>query len=1585
MKSSSPNRPTITLRRFLVLSGSIAGLWSAPLQSVAADAFPGSLGFGAAATGGRGGSVYHVTNLNDSGAGSFRDAVSSSNRIIVFDVGGYINLASAVSCKSNLTIAGQTAPGGGIGFTGAEISFASQSNIICRFVRIRPGGSSSSSDDCLSLYRANTVIMDHCSLDFAKWNNIDAVGDSTKAATNFTVQNSIIADPIGQQFGAHTEMVGGYFSWFNNIFANGHNRQPLAKDNTIYINNTLYNFSSGYTTHTSTRFSHDIINNYFICGPASSSGGNAFFQIDTNQSMYYTGNLLDTNKNSTLDGSTITPYPGYQGTGTVLTSPWSSITSAYVSSGSLLTAADSVVYNMSNAGGLPHDDIEALVVSQVKTLGNGTTGYGVGSVGPDGGLYTSQTQTALSNNGFGTIASGTAPIDSDQDGMPDDWESAKGLNAASAADGASTSSSGYTNLEDYLNWLALPHAFVGKNTAAAASSLDIDLTQYAAGFPSGATFTVSSITGGAVTQSGTGGSQVHFVPTVNTGGVLGGFTFAVTSGSYTMTKTFGILISNSAAAKNLLWKGDGTTNAWDTSTANWTNQSTNVADTYATGDHLYFDDTGSHSPSVNITSVLAPGSVTVETDNSNYTLSGYGWLGGTTALVKNGPGTLTIAPTIPTTSGTITSGSASVTVTSSANLTVGMPVSGTGIPSSTTLSAINSSTSITLSKNATQSITTTLSFTPYHTYSGPTTFNAGTILLNAGASLGTGTLNLYSTLTNNAGTGTTVSLANSIVVAAGTSGTVNMGNRMSIGGSASGGGTLNLNINTTVSRDDLTGAFSGFSGTLNLLGSGGVRLFINGGNFDNFGGARVNVGSGVILYPQTNSGGNTITLGELSGAGTLSGGSAGAVVWSVGGSNTSSTFSGTIQNNGSVAAGLTKTGTGTLTLTGTTSHTGTTTVSAGTLAALGPFAGLVTVSGGTLSPGTPVTPVGTLTASNGLTLTSGTVAYDLSNSPSGTNDKITVTTGTLTESSSTTVLVNFSNGYLGSGVYNLVDGAATMASSGNTTPVLSSPQPASTRQTLAISRGSNGSANGFLKLTVTGDVANLTWTGSTSGAWDLVTTASNFSGATDSKFYNLDSVTFDDTSSVGAVTLTGTLQPNVLTVSNNSTAYTLSGSGLIGGATKLVKSGTGTLTLSNTTANTYTGGTTLSAGTLAIGNSASTLGTGLVTISGGTLSLISGASLSNSFLITGNSKITSTGNVTIVSSISNTLSSSGSPTLDLSGISGILTVGGDMSGFAGTLSFGSGNGMLRLNGGTNANYGSATALFDLGTGSATICNRNGGITAYLGALQGGSNTTLQGRQTTGTTTDTTYVIGGLNTDNTFNGTIATGVADSQTNLTKVGTGNWTLTGTSSFTGNVDVQGGTLTLAGSLSNNGGDFEIESGSTLSLSSGTITATLVQVDSGATMTGCGTINGDLQIDGTLSSSCGGTIAVSGDLTVNGTMRLTNGTALTVGGTFTNNGVLDILTGSQTLPANFVNNGIVLDSTDVQASTVTISGSNVVVKVIGYSGHNYQLQRSDSLNPASWSNLGTAQAGSGTTLTFTDSGGASGTQRYYRVVVSP
>ncbi len=362
-----------------------AAFGSCPLHALA---FPGAMGFGANATGGTGGTVYTVTNLNDSGTGSFRDAVSAGNRIVQFSVHGYIKLASAVSCSSNLTILGNTSSGTGIGIEGAEVSFSKHSNIICRFMRFRQGTLGDSGESAVNIGGGSNMIFDHCSLEFGQWDSFDAV-----TCSNVTVQNCIIADPINQQFGAHVE--GSNFTFINNLWVSCHNRQPLAKDNDQYIQNVIYNYELGYTVaNTGGIFSHDIVNNYFITGPATTTPSDCFFQMNIGQSVYSNGNLLDSNNDGTLNGSTVNP------TGvTVLTSPWASTTNSLTT----MTAAQAYTYVLANAGDLPHDQLDLLVISQVQKLGHGTTGTGSGTDGPGTGLYTSQTQTGLSNGGYGTI------------------------------------------------------------------------------------------------------------------------------------------------------------------------------------------------------------------------------------------------------------------------------------------------------------------------------------------------------------------------------------------------------------------------------------------------------------------------------------------------------------------------------------------------------------------------------------------------------------------------------------------------------------------------------------------------------------------------------------------------------------------------------------------------------------------------------------------------------------------------------------------------------------------------------------------------------------------------------------------------------------------------------------------------------------------------------------------------------------------------------------------------------------------------------------------------------------------------------
>lgn len=340
-------------------------------------AFTGAVGFGAAATGGTGDSVYYVTNLNDSGSGSFRDAVSSSNRIVDFTVGGYISLSSPVSVKSNITIEGDTAPGQGIGIMGREVSFANSSNDIVRYIRFRQGTlDSDSGKSSLSLSDAGTMIFDHVSVEFGQWDDIDAVG-----ATNITFQNSLIADPIGQRFGAHTET--GPFTWYHDIFANSHNRNPLSKDDTQFIDSVDYNFQAGYTAgNTGAVYTHDMVDDYFISGPSTTSSSDAMYQMNTQQ-VYSSGNLLDSNKNGALDGSAFSLGGG----AVALSSPWASTTSSLATQ----SAHSAYTWLLTNAGDLPHDSVDALVIADVA------------SAGTSGQLWSSQTQTGLGNDGYGTI------------------------------------------------------------------------------------------------------------------------------------------------------------------------------------------------------------------------------------------------------------------------------------------------------------------------------------------------------------------------------------------------------------------------------------------------------------------------------------------------------------------------------------------------------------------------------------------------------------------------------------------------------------------------------------------------------------------------------------------------------------------------------------------------------------------------------------------------------------------------------------------------------------------------------------------------------------------------------------------------------------------------------------------------------------------------------------------------------------------------------------------------------------------------------------------------------------------------------
>ena len=267
-------------------------------------AFPGAEGFGAYATGGRGGTVYHVTNLNASGAGSLADAVSKSGRIVVFDVGGVINITGAsITIASNITIAGQTAPGEGITIYGGRVIASKAKNVIIRYIRMRGGKSIDSSKCTLTLDNCENFIMDHCSVSWGPWDDVHI-----KDANNVTWQNCIIAEGIEpQRFGSITD---GTRNWTIShcLWIDNKSRNPKMKCYLQYYNNVVYNYAMGIIGgHSAADNYQDVMNNYFIAGP-NTTGDKYFDDWTETDHLYSAGNYYDGNKNGVLDGRLITDY-----------------------------------------------------------------------------------------------------------------------------------------------------------------------------------------------------------------------------------------------------------------------------------------------------------------------------------------------------------------------------------------------------------------------------------------------------------------------------------------------------------------------------------------------------------------------------------------------------------------------------------------------------------------------------------------------------------------------------------------------------------------------------------------------------------------------------------------------------------------------------------------------------------------------------------------------------------------------------------------------------------------------------------------------------------------------------------------------------------------------------------------------------------------------------------------------------------------------------------------------------------------------------------------------------------------------------
>jgi autotransporter-associated beta strand protein len=1256
---------------------------------------------------------------------------------------------------------------------GNELSFYNQNNIICRGLRVRQGGSSAGSSGInigSNGGQANNFIFDHTSVEFGQWDSIDAVGTG-----NFTVQNCIIADPINQQFGAHVQ--GANASYVGNLWVNAHNRQPLAKASTVYVNNVVYDYQAGYTTaDTAGNFTHDIVNNYFITGPSSSAPQDDFFQFDGGQTVYAVGNLLDSSRNGTLNG-----VPTAPGGDTVSATPWSPITATIPT----VSATTSYRVDVSSAGAFPSDPLDALVISQVMSLGT------------SGNLITSPGNTGLGNGGFGTINGGTPLVETDGDGIPDIWKNAVGLNLYTNQ-AMATAPDGYTYIEDYINWLAGPHAFVQTNATV------IDLWQYTLGFTNGGTYTVSGAANASVTVTNT--HFAFFKPNPGFTGLTSfNFTVADPDGT-TMTNTMGLLVSITYIPQNLVWRGDGVTNIWDTTnTADWFNGNNLI--TFNSSDNVTLDDTGSASPAITINGLVAPGSVTINA-TQNYTLGGSGAISGAGSLTKSGPGTLTV-------------------------------------------------------NNA-------------NNLSGAEVLNGGAIQFNGGSSLGTGALTIQNgTVVNNYAPGNYLNLANALVVPAGATATMDLGNAIDLTGTLTGAGTLNLIVQNTGATDEIKGNFGAFTGTVNLLGSGGLLLVANGGAFSGFADALTTINAPVTLGFHDNSGGNTYTFGALSGTNPSAAfydQYAGAPTVSIGSLNLSTTFAGQFQTS----VNVTKTGTGTLTLSGNSTHTGNTTVSSGVLAVTGSFSsspvtvangailegtgslgnGVTLQNGGSLEPDLGGGSFGTLTVSNSLTLNTSVLDFNLSSSPAGSNDEISLPGGTLNESGVQTYNLNLVNNALGAGTYTLIGGAAANNEGGSLVTDL----PANTRQGFSLQNAPTG-----VQLVVTGSAGALVWQGTNGANWDLATTVNWLNGAVADEFYNLDVVQFDDTSTNGNVNINGVVQPAAVLVSNTLTAYTFGG-GVLGGTTSLVKTGPGMLTLNSS--NSYTGGTYVNGGTLQLITNLYASGFGPINLNGGTLYL-NGVGTGATITSAGTNSL-----VTYGQPYANfNLQGSGQLTVTLGG-GGTFSPSGDWSGFNGTINFTTGNWLREVN--TTA-FGSAAAVWNFGVNGG-INNKFGGATVSFGALFGGPATALAG-SSTAPANPTTYVVGGVNTNSVFNGTISDGA--SPTALVFNGPGSLTLTGNNPFSGNTTVDGGALIINSPVGSGTGSGTVTINGGATLGGNGIIGGQVSLAAGATLAPGSNGVGTLTITNSLGLNNGSTldfqlgvggsqVAVTGDLTLAGTLNL-------------------------------------------------------------------------------------------------------------------
>jgi len=435
-------------------------------------AFPGAEGFGKYTTGGRGGKLLLVTNLDDSGEGSFRQAAEQKlARIIVFRVSGTIHLQSPLGIRDNVTIAGQTAPGDGICLADEPVQLKGD-NIIVRYLRFRMGDTNqkaemkdgNGADDAFGGTRRRNIIIDHCSI---SWSTDEAF--SVYAGDSTTLQWNLIAEPLNYSYhfeegdkdyekhGYGAIWGGAHLSAHHNLFAHCNSRTPrfngirsTPTELVDFRNNVIYNWGEN-NSYGGEGGMYNLVNNYYRPGPSTRASSKSRFLNPYRKGkeipfgkFYVSGNCIEGDPAVSKDNSKgVEMHDGTEADlkAALLAKP---VDAMPVSTQSAEKAFNLVL--KSAGASLHRDTLDARIINDVRHR----TGKLIDVQGgfPHGSPY------AITKTAWPALESKSAPEDSDMDGMPDEWELRQGLDPKNAADANNRRPDGYTQIEAYINSLA---------------------------------------------------------------------------------------------------------------------------------------------------------------------------------------------------------------------------------------------------------------------------------------------------------------------------------------------------------------------------------------------------------------------------------------------------------------------------------------------------------------------------------------------------------------------------------------------------------------------------------------------------------------------------------------------------------------------------------------------------------------------------------------------------------------------------------------------------------------------------------------------------------------------------------------------------------------------------------------------------------------------------------------------------------------------------------------------------------------------------------------------------------------------------